>query len=101
MTKPNLRPALVYVDGMRVYALELTEVDSVLAIPAGRSYRDIGGIFQEYIEIDGLRAQRWFAGTVVDSNLGPFTSRPLAVLALIEWNHLRGADVQETSAPLF
>ncbi len=101
MTKATLRPALVHLDGLRVHALELTEVGGVLAIPAGRPYRDIGGVFQEYIEIDGLRSKRWFAETLVQSNLGPFTGRPLAVAALVEWNHLRAATVQETSAPLF
>ena len=99
--KRTLKPALIALDGGRVHALDLTEVDGVLAIPAGRAYRDIGSVFQEYVEIDGLRAKRWFASTVVQSTLGPHTSRPLAVTALVEWNHLRAATVAETSAPLF
>lgn len=97
----KLRPALVSVDKERVKALELTEVDGMLAVPIDKGHRYIGDVFQERIHQDGLSVKRWFATTLVASTLGPFTQKPLAVAALVEWNHLRVASVEETTTPLF
>lgn len=101
MTKPTLRPALISVDGDKIQALDLVAVGDSLAVPVDQGYRTIGYVFQDRITLDGLNPLRWFATTMVESHLGPFTAKALAVKALVEWNHLRAADVQETSAPLF
>lgn len=100
MTKPTLRPALISVEKERVQALELTEQNGVLAVPDS-GYRYIGDVFEQVIQQDGLHVRRWFALTVVQASLGPFLTKPLAVEALVKWNHLRSADVAETSSPLF
>lgn len=101
MVKKDLRPAIISVEKERVYALDLTDVDGILAVPTDRGYRYIGDVFQERTEKDGLQVKRWFATTLVTANLGPFTSKPLALAALVEWNNLRSAQVSETSEPLF
>ena len=101
MTKPILRPALISVEKERVQALDLTDVDGVLAIPADRGYRYIGDVFVDVTQKDGLRVRRWFGTTLVQSHLGPFSNKQEALKALLEWNHLRSASVQETSTPLF
>lgn len=101
MTKPLLRPALITVEKERVQALDLTDVDGVLAIPADRGYRYIGDVFVDSTHKDGMRVRRWFATTLVNSNLGPFSNRQEALRALLDWNHLRSASVEETSLPLF
>lgn len=100
--KKNLRPAIISVEKGRIYALDLTDVDGILAVPVDTGYRFIGDVFQEYTEKDGLRVKRWFAGVdLIDVTLGPFTSKPMSVAALVEWHNLRSAQVSETSAPLF
>lgn len=100
--KKDLRPAIISVEKGRVYALELTDVGGILAVPVDTGYRFIGDVFQEYTEKDGLRVKRWFSSMyLIDVTLGPFTSKPLAVTAVVEWNNLRSAQVSETSAPLF
>jgi len=99
--KKVLRPAIISVEKGRVYALDLGEVDGILAVPVDKGYRYIGDVFQEYAEKDGLRVKRWFTTTLVEATLGPYTSKPAAVAALVDWNNLRSAQVSETSAPLF
>lgn len=100
MTKNIGRPAMIAIDKGRVQALDLVEVDGILAVP-DRGYRYIGDVFQEVIQVDGTNAKRWFAMTLVQSTLGPFTQKQAALAALLDWNHLREARVQETSSPLF
>lgn len=99
--KKDLRPAIISVERERVYALDLTEIDGILAVPVDRGYRYIGDVFQEYTEKDGLRVKRWFSTTLVNSTLGPHTSKQVTLTALLEWNNLRSAQVSETSSPLF
>lgn len=101
MTKPTLRPALISVEKERVQALDLAEVDGVLAIPTDRGYRYIGDVFTESIVKDGVNVKRWFATTLVDSTLGPYSNKQEALRELLTWNHIRSASVSETSAPLF
>lgn len=101
MTKPILRPALISVEKERVQALDLTDVGGVMAVPTHRGYRYIGDVFLDSTQKDGLKVKRWFATTLVNSNLGPFSSKQEALKALLDWNHLRAATVEETSAPLF
>lgn len=94
------KPAMIAIEKGRVQALDLVDVDGILAVP-DRGYRYIGDVFQEVVQVDGTNAKRWFAMTLVQSTLGPFTQKQLAVDALLDWNHIRAAQVQETSAPLF
>lgn len=102
MNNPEkLRPALMTIDGGSVQVLDLTEKEGILAVPTDRGYRHIGEVFQEAVVVDGMSVKRWFARTMVDSTLGPFSSRPPAVDALMKWNHLRQAIVEETTVPLF
>lgn len=97
----NLRPALIVVDGSAVMALELTDMGGILAVPTDQPHKQIGSVIEEPVLTAGLSGMRWFAHTSIGARLGPFTARPLAVLALIEWANYRAADVSETSAPLF
>lgn len=97
----NGKPAMISVEKGRVQALDLVERDGILAVPTDRGHRYIGDVFQEVISIGGTNAKRWFATTLVQSTLGPFTQKQAAVDALLDWNHLRSAEINETSAPLF
>lgn len=97
----QLRPAIVTVDKDRVQVLDLVDVDGILAVPADRGYRYIGDVYQDRVEKDGLSVKRWFASTLVGSTIGPVASKRVAVDELLHWNHIRSADVSETSSPLF
>jgi len=95
------RPAIISVDKGRVQALDLVEKDGLLAVPIDRGHRYVGDLFQERVNIDGLTPKRWFAQTLVGANLGPFTSKQEALERLLDYTHIRAADVSETTAPLF
>lgn len=98
--KRDRKPAMIIVEKGRVGALDLVDVDGILAVP-DRGYRYIGDVFQNVIVVDGTNAKRWFSRTLVDSSLGPFSQKQAALDALLDWNNLREARVQETSTPLF
>lgn len=92
---------MIIMDKGRVEALDLVEKDGILAVPVDRGYRYVGDVTQEPVVIDGMNVKRWYATTLVDSHIGPFTDRRKALVALLEWNHLRQAVVSETTTPLF
>lgn len=97
----SLRPAIISVEKGRVQALELVQREGILAVPVDRGYRYIGDVFQQEIVVDGMTVKRWFAMTLVEANLGPFTSRHVALAELLKWNNIRPAGVEETTEPLF
>jgi len=101
VTNRTLRPVLLSVSKERVYALDLVDVRGVLAIPPDGEYRYLGDVFQEFIIQDGMRVKRWFATTIVESTLGPYADKLTAQAALLDWHHVRSADLSETSTPLF
>lgn len=92
---------MISVEKGRVQALDLVEKGDILAVPTDRGHRYIGDVFQEVVSVNGTNAKRWFAMTLVQSTLGPFTQKQAAVDALLDWNHLRSAEISETTTPLF
>lgn len=101
MSEP--RPALVLREAERINVKELVSVGGdTLAVDTEALYRYIGDVTVEKMRgKDGTTVKRWFAWTLVDTNLGPFPNRVKAIRALLAANHLREAKISETVPPLF
>lgn len=94
-------PVMITIEGGRVEAQTLYEQNGILAVNVDRGYRYVGDVFQDYIIKDGMRSKRWFASTLVESTLGPHSTRKAAVAELLKWNNMHQVQVDATTSPLF
>lgn len=96
------KPAMVMRTAERINVKELSRnEDGQLCVDPDGLYRHIGDVTTAKILVDGLEVKRWFAHTLIDTQLGPFPNRVKAVKALLDWSGYEEAHAHDTMSPLF